>query len=127
MTNTTKDWRPFCDAWLSAWTCDRPDELLQYYTADALYIDPAHPGGLRGHEQIAPYFHKLLSRNPDWRWEAVEIFATDAGFTLKWRAIIPVRDQSLTLYGLDIVAVAGDKISRNEVYFDRVPWMQMMQ
>ncbi len=121
------DHSSFCDAWLAAWTGNKPGELLRYYTTDAFYIDPANAAGLRGHEQMAPYFSKLLSRNPDWRWEAVEVFPTDKGFTLKWRATIPFRDQELTFYGLDIVEMAGDKISRNEVYFDRMPWMDMMK
>lgn len=121
------DLRFFCDAWLAAWTGNRPAELLRYYTRDALYSDPAYPAGLRGQEQIAPYFRKLLSRNPDWRWEAVEIMPTAAGFTLKWRATIPVGDTALTLFGLDIVELTGGLISRNEVYFDRAPWLEMMK
>ena len=122
-----KDWKAFADEWLDAWTGNKPDALLAYYTADAYYIDPAYPDGLRGHGQIAPYFRKLLSRNPDWRWEAVEIFTTANGFILKWRAIIPVRDTQLTLHGLDIVEMEGERISRNEVYFDRVPWLELMR
>lgn len=127
MTDTTKDWTSFCASWLGAWTGNKPEALLGYYTADAYYSDPAYPAGLRGHDQMAPYFAKLLSRNPDWRWEAVEIFPTAGGFTLKWRATIPVRDTQLILDGLDIVEMAGDQISRNEVYFDRVPWLEMMK
>ncbi|MBS1619465.1 MAG: nuclear transport factor 2 family protein [Bacteroidetes bacterium] len=122
----TKEWRPFCDAWLAAWTGNEPDGLLQYYTEGAYYSDPAYPDGLCGHAQIAPYFAKLLSRNPDWKWEAVEIMNTEKGFTLKWRATIPVREQPLIIHGLDIVEMSGDLISRNEVYFDRVPWMEMI-
>lgn len=127
MTDTDRDWWPFCDAWLATWTGNKPNALLGYYTTDAYYSDPAYPAGLRGHDQLAPYFGKLLSRNPDWRWEAVEIMNTEKGFTLKWRATIPVGDKVLTLYGLDIVEIAGEKISRNEVYFDRVPWLEMMK
>lgn len=121
------DQSAFCDAWLAAWTGNRPEELLGYYTADVYYSDPAHPDGLKGHGQLAPYLRKLLSRNPDWRWEAVELMDTEKGFTLKWRATIPVRDTHLTLYGLDIVEMAGGKISRNEVYFDRMPWVERMK
>lgn len=71
------------------------------------------------------YFQKLLSKNPDWKWHAVELFETEKGFTLKWQAHIPVNGKELILQGLDIVELQGNLISRNEVYFDRVPWLQL--
>ena len=60
------------------------------------------------------YFERLLARYPDWRWEAVEIFPTARGFTLKWKASLGER----TCLGLDIVELDGAKIVRNEVFFD---------
>ena len=127
MTNTSIDWQPFCDKWLGAWTGNRPDLLIAFYTGDASYLDPAFPAGLKGHVQLLPYFEKLLSRNPDWRWEAVEIFNTVNGFTLKWRTTIPIKGFVLVLYGLDIAEMQGQLISRNEVYFDRLKWMELMK
>ena len=83
--------------------------------------------GISGRTELSAYFAKLLSRNPDWRWQAVEIFNTEEGFTLKWKATIPVKNTQLITYGLDIVVMRGDKICRNEVYFDRVKWMDLMK
>jgi hypothetical protein len=108
----------FCSEWLSAWTGNRPDKLLAFYSEDAFYRDPAKPEGLRGTE-LALYFKKLLARNPDWKWEAVEILPTAKGFCLKWTATIPVGSQVIHETGLDIVELEGQKIIRNEVYFDR--------
>jgi hypothetical protein len=127
MTEAKIDWLAFCEEWLGTWTGNRPADLLGFYTADAFYLDPAYPAGLIGYEQIAPYFEKLLSRNPEWKWEAVEIFNTDRGFTLKWKATIPVKDSLLVLYGLDIVEMRGRLICRNEVYFDRAKWLDLMK
>ncbi len=109
----------FCKRWLAAWTGNQPEVLLYFYTEDAFYLDPARPQGLRGHSEMRPYLEKLLAANPDWVWEAVEIFPTERGFTLKWRATIPVGSEEIVEYGLDVVEWDGEKVTRNEVYFDR--------
>src|SRR5215813_5626253 len=37
----SRDLDEFCRRWLSAWTGNRPQELIQFYSADAYYRDPA--------------------------------------------------------------------------------------
>ncbi len=114
MTNHSK----FCDEWLAAWTGNRPDYLLTFYAKDAFYRDPARPQGLKGHDELLPYFKKLLAVNPDWTWKSLEIFPTAGGFTLKWEAKIPTKNGMITETGLDIVEMKNGNIFRNEVYFD---------
>jgi hypothetical protein len=109
----------FCGRWLPAWEGNKPDDLIQFYSDDALYIDPANKEGLRGRGQIFPYFKKLLAANPNWKWEPIEVFPTDLGFVAKWKATIPVDAEFITEYGMDIVEVELGRITRNEVYFDR--------
>jgi len=109
----------FCGRWLRAWQGDRPGDLIEFYSDDALYIDPANKKGLKGRDQILPYFKKLLAANPNWKWEPIEVFPTDLGFVAKWRASIPVGKEVITEYGMDIVEIERGKIRRNEVYFDR--------
>ena len=116
----------FVDEWLASWTGNRPDILLDFYTRDAFYLDPANPKGLSGKEQLFAYFKRLLHRNPNWKWTEDEIFLTEKGFTIKWRAEIPVAQENLIIYGLDIVEMTDNKISRNEVYFDRYDWLMKM-
>ena len=116
----------FVESWLASWTGNRPDILLDFYTQDAFYLDPVNPKGLRGKEELFAYFKKLLQKNPNWKWTVVEIFSTEKGFTIKWRAEIPVEQENLIIYGLDIVEMSGNKISRNEVYFDRYDWLMKM-
>lgn len=113
-----QDARAFCDRWLAAWTGNNPTGLLEYYTDDAYYQDPARPAGLRGAEAMRKYFTRLLAVNPDWVWEAVEVMPTPKGFTLKWKATIPAGESTAQIVGLDIVEMQGGRISRNEVYFD---------
>jgi len=116
----------FTEKWLSSWTGNQPEILLDFYTEDAFYSDPAKPNGLMGKEQLFAYFKKLLQRNPNWKWTIVEIFETEKGFTLKWKAEIPIGLENLIIYGLDIVEITNNKISRNEVYFDRHDWIMKM-
>ena len=115
-----------CDAWLAAWTGDRPDHLLSFFAPDAVYRDPATRGPLTGHAALGPYFRKLLARNPDWRWTRRELIPTAAGFTLNWRAAIPVGDTLIEEDGLDIVELRAGLITPNEVYFDRVALLRAM-
>ena len=119
MTNTEAT--AFCKVWLAAWTGNQPDQLIQFYDFKAYYQDPAQPQGLRGRDAILIYFTKLLRRNPTWVWKQEEIFLTQQGFTLKWKAEIPAPSQTLELTGLDIVELEADLITRNEVYFDPTP------
>ena len=119
--------KSFADKWLTAWTGNRPELLLGFYTEETFYLDPAYPNGITGKSSLSAYFSKLLSKNPDWIWSAEEIMPTEKGFTLKWKAVVPVKNKRLTLYGLDIVELSAGKISRNEVYFDRHEWMIMLQ
>jgi hypothetical protein len=58
--------------------------------------------------------------NPTWKWSAEEIFPSENGFTFKWKAEIPVKDETIVLYGLDVVEMEDDKIYRNEVYYDEI-------
>lgn len=110
----------FCDRWLDAWTGNRPEALLAFYAPNAAYLDPARPQGLQGHDQLLPYFRKLLAANPEWVWRRVELHPTAQGFMLKWQATVPVRGgEPVRFFGLDLVELHAGKICRNEVYFDR--------
>ena len=111
----------FCTEWLESWTGNRPEKLLEFYAEEAFYSDPARPEGLEGHAEIFPYFQKLLSKNPDWVWKALEIMPTEKGFTLKWQAAVPQAEKVIQLTGLDLVEMKNGKITRNEVYFDPTP------
>jgi hypothetical protein len=108
-----------CSRWLPAWTGNQPEKLIEFYSMDAFYSDPVRREGFKGHAEILPYFKRLLARNPDWKWEAVEIFPTEKGFTAKWKATIPAGNTTVIEYGVDIVEVTSGKVTRNEVYFDR--------
>ena len=109
----------FCKDWLAAWTGNNPKALMDFYHKDALYIDPANREGLKGHEEIRKYFEKLLDVYHDWTWRPIEVFPIEKGTIVKWECSIPVGHETIHEVGLDIVEIVGNKITRNEVYFDR--------
>ena len=109
-----------CARWLPTWTGNQPEALAAFYSEDCLYRDPGRPNGLRGRDELLRYLGRLLTANPAWRWAADEVIPTRDGFTLKWRAEIPIGDETVVEHGLDIVEVdAAGLIARNEVFFDR--------
>jgi hypothetical protein len=122
-----KEAKELCNNWLPAWTGNNPDKLINFYSTEAFYSDPTVRNGLRGHNAILPYFKKLLKNNPNWKWTDEEIIPTDKGFTLKWKAIIPVGQSEIVEFGVDIVEIVDNKITRNEVYFDTLRLINALQ
>lgn len=107
----------FCDRWLAAWRGGDPEPLLAFYHPQAFYLDPAHPAGLHGAPAIGAYLARLLPRYPDWVWTRDWLHPLPDGFVLRWRARIRP-DSPSEATGMDLVRLSGDRIVRNEVYFD---------
>jgi hypothetical protein len=111
--------RRFAERWLPAWTGNRPDLLLSFYSEDVFYSDPAVPRGVQGREQLGAYFCKLLARNPDWLWTHRGSVPLADGFLNLWHAKIPVGGRVVEVDGVCTVQIREDLIYRNEVFFDR--------
>jgi len=125
-----KNLRLFCKEWLNAWTGNNPKKLIDFYSDDTNYRDPANPEGINERELLFKYFKKLLERNPNWKWELVELFPTEKGFNFKWKATIPIGTEQIIEYGMDIVELdplCKRKVKRNEVYFDRTKFFTTLK
>jgi len=70
---TREEAKEFASRWLPAWTGNRPNELIAYYSEDAFYSDPGIPNGVKGNEALLGYFQKLLAQNPNWVWTQIEV------------------------------------------------------
>jgi steroid delta-isomerase-like uncharacterized protein len=117
----------FAARWLPAWTGNQPEALLNFYAEDTFYSDPAVPQGVQGKSALRTYFTRLLAANPDWVWTQREAIPMQGGFVNHWQAVIPVGDQTLTLLGVCLVELNGaGEITRNQVYFDRSPWLKAL-
>jgi len=106
----------FCDQWLLAWTGNKVERLLNFYADTFTYLDPANPRGISNKSQFKKYLTRLLAKYPTWVWGRQELYLTEKGFLLKWKATL---ESGKSFYGLDLVELDGmKKITRNEVYFD---------
>lgn len=111
----------FCDSWLDSWSKNRPDKLIEFYTEDTYYSDPARPQGLHGRKELYDYLKKLLAKNPDWKWMRKNLIPNHEGFCLIWTAEIPSNNKIVLVSGMDRIVLSNFKIKRNEVYFDTQP------
>jgi len=124
---TSEQAREFASRWLPAWTGNEPEKLAEFYSDDALYLDPAVPRGIRGKQDLLAYFRKLLAQNPDWVWTQIEGIPMEGGFLNKWHARIPIGESVIECVGVCFVQFDGQgRIRRNEVYFDRTAMMLEM-
>ncbi len=113
--------RAFTSRWLPAWTGNDPEGLAAFYAEDAVYSDPAVPGGVRGREEIVAYFRRLLGRYPDWVWTNTDVRPLRDGFLNYWHAVVPTRNGVVECDGVCTVSLRDGLITRNEVFFDRSP------
>jgi hypothetical protein len=115
------DARAFAERWLPAWTGNDPERLVEFYTDDAFYSDPAVPDGVRGRAALLAYLRKLLARNPAWIWTHRGSVPLADGFLNEWHASIPAGVTTVEVDGVCTVQLRDGRIYRNQVYFDRSP------
>ena len=116
--------RAFAETWLPAWSGNRPDLLISFYSDDVFYSDPAIPNGVSGRAALHAYFTKLLARNPAWVWTHRGSVPLADGFLNEWHASIPAGSRTVEVDGVCTVRMRGGLIFRNEVYFDRTELLQ---
>jgi ketosteroid isomerase-like protein len=108
---------------LAAWNGQDPYEVASMYTDDVTYRDPNTRGAVEGSDALRRYLSKLFS-GWEMHWELREDplpHADGNGVTALWRASfrLPDGDQTVETEGMDLVVLDGDRISHNEVWFDR--------
>lgn len=108
---------------LDAWNEHDPDRVASMYTDDVTYRDPNTTGAVEGADALRRYLTKLFSRW-EMHWELREDplpHGSGDGVTALWRASFRLRDGDRTVEteGMDLVVLEGDRIRRNEVWFDR--------
>lgn len=110
------------DRFLDAWTAQSVDRVLACYTEDVRYRDPNTRGEVVGHDALRRYLTKLFA---SWQmtWHRREVFELGArpGVAFLWRATFrkPGRELVVEADGMDLALLLGDRLERNEVYFDR--------
>jgi len=106
---------------LGAWNTQDVDRVLAVYTPDIRYRDPNTRGDVVGADALGRYLTRLFNA---WQmtWELRELFPyREDGANVLWTATLRPTDgeKSVTIDGMDLVLLDGDRVARNEVQFDR--------
>jgi ketosteroid isomerase-like protein len=110
------------DRFLDAWTAQDVERVLDCYTEDLRYRDPNTRGEVQGRENLRRYLTKLYGA---WQmsWARREVYELQGveGVAFLWRATFrrPGGSEVLEADGMDLAVLRGDRLARNEVYFDR--------
>jgi ketosteroid isomerase-like protein len=111
------DLEDFNRRWLQAWSDKDVARLLDFYTADVLYLDPQTPTGLKGREALGAYLTGLFAATPPMRYDPHEIWPTANGYCGRWYCTISTPGGPPGyLRGFDLVVLDGEQIALNEVY-----------
>ena len=107
---------------LDAWNTHDVERVVACYTPDCLYRDPGTRGYVEGADALRRYLTKMFA---SWRmhWSAREAFplAEPEGAAFLWRATLgPIGGATaVEVEGMDLAVLDGERLKRNEVYFDR--------
>lgn len=108
---------------LAAWNSQDVEAVVDCYTADVAYRDPNTRGDVHGADAMRRYLGKLFGAwQMQWFLKKAYPLQEENGAAILWRATFQKKNKSrvLEVHGMDIVLFDGDRIKRNEVYFDRM-------
>ena len=117
-----KDMHRLAETFLDAWNSQDVEKVLACYTEDVRYVDPNTRGAVEGADAMRRYLTKLFrSWKMHWRLKEAFMFDDRRGCAILWRATLqrPEGGKSIDIDGMDLAIVKGDRLHRNEVYFDR--------
>jgi ketosteroid isomerase-like protein len=107
---------------LKSWNTQEVDRVVDCYTPDVRYRDPNTRGFVEGSAALRRYLTKLFDRwQMHWTLREVYPLCDTEGAAVLWRATLrPAgHDAKVEIDGMDLALVDGDRLSRNDVYFDR--------
>ncbi len=110
------------ERFLAAWNKQDVEQVLACYTEDGAYLDPNTRGHVVGHDAMRRYLTRLFDAwKMHWSLREFFLFADGSGGAFLWHAELrPAKGgKTAEIDGMDLVEVRGDRMCRNEVYFDR--------
>jgi ketosteroid isomerase-like protein len=122
MAKTVSQLIAMSEGLLDAWNRQDVEAVVACYTDDVVYVDPNTRGAVEGADAMRRYLRKLFDRW-EMHWSLREVFPladVDGSATL-WHASFRKAGGEMTVEadGLDLVILDGERVKRNEVYFDR--------
>ena len=107
---------------LDAWNTQDIERVVACYTDDLVYRDPNTRGTVNGADAMRRYLAKLFSKwTMHWSLREAYPLSQENGSAFLWRATFRAKNGSQVVQadGMDLVLLEGDRIKRNDVYFDR--------
>jgi len=107
---------------LESWNTQDVERVVDCYTDDVRYRDPNTRGFVEGSDALRRYLTKLFDRwQMHWALREAYPFQDGEGAAVLWRARLRPRggDSEVEIDGMDLALVEGNRLSRNDVYFDR--------
>jgi ketosteroid isomerase-like protein len=122
MAMTKSELTALAERIFDGWNRQDVEATVACYTDDLVYVDPNTRGAVQGADAMRRYLGKLFGRW-EMHWSARELFplADADGAAVLWHASFrkPGGEQTVEADGMDLVVLEGDRVKRNEVYFDR--------
>lgn len=108
---------------IEAWNTHDASRVLDCYTENLVYRDPNTNGEVHGADAFGRYLTKMFSLW-EMHWEVKEVhpFRDIDGAAALWTATLRLRSggKPITVQGMDLALIEDERLSRNEVYFDRM-------
>jgi ketosteroid isomerase-like protein len=111
---------------LDAWNTQEVKRVVDCYTDDVRYRDPNTRGFVEGADAMRRYLTKLFDRwQMHWTLREAYPLRDEEGAAVLWRARFRPKgnpngdDAEVEIDGMDLALAEGDRLSRNDVYFDR--------
>jgi len=122
MARTKSQLIAIAEGLFDGWNRQDVEAVVACYTDDLVYVDPNTRGAVEGADAMRRYLGKLFGRW-EMHWGLRELFplADADGAAALWHASFkkPGGGQTVEADGMDLVLLDGDRVKRNEVYFDR--------
>jgi len=119
---TEAEARALAERFLAAWNSQDVERVVACYTDDVVYRDPNTRGEVKGGDALRRYLRKLFAAwTMHWTLRESHRLAALDGTAVLWHATFRKADGGATVEadGMDLVLVEGDRVKRNDVYFDR--------
>jgi len=105
--------------YMASWNSKDPSKVLKFFAAKSSFVDPANPKGISSKKDLEKYIVPLMKKNSEWNWEIQELIPNKKGCIVKSKAVIPLGKKKAEVACVDILEFKGQKIVRNEVFFDQ--------
>ncbi len=135
MTSSQETIERLVTEYAQVWAKPHPDEILKYFTEDAVYEDVTLGAVNTGKEAIRAFLTEFLAAVPDIHMEFTSTFATERGGGAEWVMTgtqtgdmpgIPATGKRVSLRGASILELRDGRISRQADYWNMVSLLQQL-